>query len=146
MEGEVSDRMIKHYLDRADCGLILSEALWIDETGNCFPFSPGMKYQTHIDGWKKINAAVHAKGAKILAQIYHSGRALKAETKVSPDNIVYGPSATAAFAKPGSPQYETPKECTVEDINWLVESFKTAARNCQQADFPKSALLKISIG
>lgn len=93
-----NDLMAEYYSQRAtDGGLIISEAIPPNlevcmilppsptmysnadqerqQQGNAMPGVPGLFLAEQVAGWKKVVAAVHAKGGHIYAQLWHSGRA-----------------------------------------------------------------------
>ncbi|KAF7297517.1 Oxidored-FMN domain-containing protein [Mycena indigotica] len=94
----------------------------------------------HIDGWKKIIDAVHARGSKIYAQLWHLGRVSHpgAPQQIAAGVPVYGPSPIAARGGkfrflPGSPGYVTPTE--LPDPKTIIALFKQAGVNAKAAGF-----------
>lgn len=69
-----TEQMAAYYARRADIGLIISEATIIRPDGQGYPNTPGLYSVEQIAGWKKVTGAVHAKGGKIFAQLWHVGR------------------------------------------------------------------------
>ena len=63
-----------YYEQRATAGLIVTEATPISAMGHGYPFLPGIYTDAQVAGWKKVTAAVHAKGGKIVLQLWHVGR------------------------------------------------------------------------
>ncbi|CAM9533987.1 unnamed protein product, partial [Hapterophycus canaliculatus] len=55
-------------------GLIISEATQVSTDGQGYPLTPGVYTPEQIAGWKKITDAVHAKGAKMVCQLWNCGR------------------------------------------------------------------------
>ncbi|HAQ25626.1 MAG TPA: alkene reductase, partial [Pseudomonas sp.] len=68
------DLMVEYYRQRADAGLIISEATSVTPMGVGYPDTPGIWSAEQVQGWKKITDAVHAKGGKIVLQLWHVGR------------------------------------------------------------------------
>lgn len=66
--------MADYYARRADAGLIISEAVIIRPDGQGYPNTPGLFTPEQIQGWQRVTSAVHAKGGKIFAQLWHTGR------------------------------------------------------------------------
>lgn len=66
--------MADYYARRADAGLIISEATIIRPDGQGYVNTPGLYTQAQVDGWKVVTKAVHDKGGKIFAQLWHTGR------------------------------------------------------------------------
>jgi N-ethylmaleimide reductase len=73
-----SDLMREYYTQRAsDGGLIISEATSISITGRGWLGAPGLYSDEQVEGWKKITAAVHAKGGHMFSQLWHTGRMIR---------------------------------------------------------------------
>ena len=62
------DLMVEYYSQRADAGLIISEATSVTPMGVGYPDTPGIWSAEQVQGWKKITEAVHAKGGKIVRE------------------------------------------------------------------------------
>jgi N-ethylmaleimide reductase len=58
----------------ASAGLIISEATSISDQGHGWPWAPRIYKPDHVEGWKKVTAAVHAKGGAMFCQLWHMGR------------------------------------------------------------------------
>jgi len=69
------DLMLDYYTQRtSDGGLIISEAAQLSIATSGWQGAPGIYSDTQIVGWKKIVEAVHTKGGRIFAQLWHPGR------------------------------------------------------------------------
>jgi len=67
--------MREYYTQRAsDGGLIVTEATSISSAARGWYGAPGLFTEPQVEGWKSIVAAVHAKGGKIVSQLWHTGR------------------------------------------------------------------------
>jgi len=72
--------MLEYYGQRAsDGGFIVSEGTAISLTGRGWLGAPGLYSDQQIEGWKKITAAVHAKGGRMFSQLWHTGRSSRVE-------------------------------------------------------------------
>ncbi len=131
-----TDAMVKYYAKRAEAGLIISEGTIIRPDGQGYPNTPGIYTQEQITGWKKVTDAVHAKGGKIFAQLWHTGRV--AHPYFFDGEYVLAPSAVA-FDGPVSRMrdlvYTVPKAATKEEIAQLVRDYAQAAQNAIEAGF-----------
>ena len=56
-------------------GLQIAEATDISPTAVGYPGAPGIWSDEQVAGWKLVTDAVHAKGGRILLQLWHGGRA-----------------------------------------------------------------------
>lgn len=140
IEGDVPHPLAKTYYEqRASAGLIISEATQISPIGKGYPATPGIYSAEQTTAWKEIVNAVHAKGGKMVAQLWHVGRI--SHSSLHPEQGA--PEAPSAIAPAGQTygadwklhDYETPKAMTVEDIARLLKDFELAAANAKAAGF-----------
>jgi len=69
-----SAMMIEYYRQRASKGgLQITESAHPSRDSRGYPGAPGIYTQAHVDAWRKITDAVHAKGSQIVMQIAHVG-------------------------------------------------------------------------
>lgn len=86
-----------YYAQRASAGLIITEATAISSQGQGYNV-PGLYTQEALDGWRAVTEAVHAKGGKIVVQLWHVGRI--SHYSLQPDNqSPVAPSAIQAQSK-----------------------------------------------
>ncbi|KZN63589.1 alkene reductase [Pseudoalteromonas luteoviolacea] len=131
-----TEEMAKYYARRADSGLIISEATIIRPDGQGYPNTPGLFSPEQIDGWRKVTDAVHEKGGKIFAQLWHTGRV--AHPHFYNGDVVLAPSAeTVEGTVPRMREltYITPTPATHEQIQRLVLDYAQAAANAIDAGF-----------
>jgi N-ethylmaleimide reductase len=136
--GIVSDLTVLYYSQRADAGLIITEAVNISEQALGSPFTPGIYTAEQINAWKKVTEAVHAKGGKIYAQLWHTGRVGHSVDKNG--NLPVAPSAIAIqgqqhFTSQGPKEYETPRALETTEVKQIVLDYKQAAINAVEAGF-----------
>ncbi len=63
-EGRVPNAlMAEYYAQRADAGLILSEATSVTPQGVGYADTPGIWSDDQVEGWKQVTQAVHARRA-----------------------------------------------------------------------------------
>lgn len=132
-----TDLMVEYYRQRANAGLILTEATVIGPKAVGYANTPGLWNETQAQAWKKIIQTVHAQDAKIVAQLWHVGR-------VSDPELLGGdlPVAPSAIAPKGHvkilrPQraYTTPHALSLDEIKTIIEQYKTSAQLAKQAGF-----------
>ena len=141
VEGEVPNPLaVEYYAQRASTGLIISEATQISRSGQGYPNTPGIFTDAQVAGWKPITDAVHAKGGKIVAQLWHVGRV--SISAYQPDGLPgFAPSAIPPSAgqamKPdfSMVDFETPRALTLEQIEAIVGDYVHAAENAIKAGF-----------
>ena len=140
IDGDVPNPLAKtYYAQRASAGLIISEATQISPIGKGYPATPGIYSPEQSAAWKEIVSAVHAKGGKMVAQLWHVGRI--SHSSLHPEQGL--PEAPSAIAPTGQTygadwklhDYETPKAMTAEDIARLLTDFELAAANAKAAGF-----------
>ena len=140
IDGDVPNPLAKtYYAQRASAGLIISEATQISPIGKGYPATPGIYSPEQTAAWKEIVSAVHAKGGKMVAQLWHVGRI--SHSSLHPELGM--PEAPSAIAPTGQTygadwklhDYETPKAMTAEDIARLLIDFELAAANAKAAGF-----------
>ena len=56
-----------YYGQRASAGLIVSEATQITPRGKGYLDTPGLHAPRHVEAWRKITDAVHARGGRIFS-------------------------------------------------------------------------------
>ena len=127
--GEVTPELIGYWEARAKggFGLLILENSSIDPMGNVCTHTPVFFDDRHIVGLKQLTDAVHKHGAKMAAQISHSGR------QTLPDVIGQQPVSASPVATPGD--FIVPRELSVEEIHDLAEKFGDAARRVMDAGF-----------
>src|ERR1043165_3837039 len=68
--------MATYYAQRASAGVIIAEATMVMEGNSSFGGrEPGIPSAAQVAGWKTVTDAVHAKGGRIVLQLWHGGRA-----------------------------------------------------------------------
>ena len=130
---------VEYYAQRASVGLIISEATQISRSGQGYPATPGIFTDEQVAGWKPILDAVHAKGGKMVAQLWHVGR-VSVSAYQSDGLPGYGPSAIAAEGQIMKPDFtmtamETPRPLTIEQIAAIVADYVHAAKMARKAGF-----------
>ena len=137
-EGRVpNDLMAEYYAQRADVGLILTEATSVSPMGVGYADTPGIWSDDQTEGWKKITKAVHDKGGRIFLQLWHVGRIshplfLNGETPVAPSAIK--PSGHVSLVRPMT-EYVTPRALETSEIPGIVEAYRKGAENAKRAGF-----------
>ncbi|MCW2485984.1 alkene reductase [Candidatus Symbiopectobacterium sp. NZEC127] len=129
--------MLEYYVQRANAGLIISEATSISAQGVGYPNTPGIWSDEQIAGWARITAGVHAAGGKIVLQLWHVGRIsdpvyLDGKLPVAPSAIA--PEGHVATLRPYK-SYEVPRALETNEIPDIVEDFRQAAANAKRAGF-----------
>ena len=133
-----------YYAQRASAGLIVTEGLPVSDEGRGYLYTPGIYSETQGRGWRPVTDAVHAKGGKIFAQLWHVGR--MSHVSIQPGNVApVGPSAVAAEnttvyawiepGKAGPVLPSVPRALTVDEIARVTADFVHAAKVAIDAGF-----------
>jgi len=133
-----NELMAEYYAQRASAGLLISEATVVSEQGNGWVDSPGIYSDEQGEAWKKVTAAVHAKGAPIFLQLWHCGRASHSDFHAGQPAVA--PSAVRLNGEYihtplGKKDYETPRALAADEIPAIVEDYRQAARRAREAGF-----------
>jgi len=132
-----NDLMATYYSQRANAGLIISEATAVTPMGVGYARTPGIWSDDQVQGWKKITNAVHAKGGKIILQLWHVGRI--SDPMFLNGQLPVAPSAIAAqghvsLVRPEK-AYVTPRALETSEIPGIVEAYRKGAENAKAAGF-----------
>ncbi|MET1415193.1 alkene reductase [Roseibium sp. HPY-6] len=128
----------KYYGQRAGAGLIITEASQISPQGKGYAWTPGIHSEAQVEGWRRVTDAVHAKGGKIVLQLWHVGRISHPVLQPGGADPV-APSAIAANSKTfdGERFVDTPRPraLAVDEIPGIVADYRNAAENAKRAGF-----------
>jgi 2,4-dienoyl-CoA reductase-like NADH-dependent reductase (Old Yellow Enzyme family)/thioredoxin reductase len=127
-EGEVTDRQIAYYEERAKggVGLIIIEVSCVD-----MPVGKGMGRQIAVDddkfipGLSRLAKAIKRHGAGAAIQLHHAGRQTTARI------THHQPVAPSPITGDG----EIPRELTLDEIAALIQRFGDAAERAKKAGF-----------
>ncbi len=138
-DGDVPHALnVEYYSQRASAGLIITEGTQISPEGKGYIATPGIYSPEQVAGWRKVTDAVHAKGGRIFAQIWHVGRI--SHTSLQPNGqSPVAPSAITAnsktFVATGFVDTSAPRALETADIKRIVEDYRKAAQNAERAGF-----------
>jgi 2,4-dienoyl-CoA reductase-like NADH-dependent reductase (Old Yellow Enzyme family) len=132
-----NELMAEYYVQRADAGLILSEATSVTPMGVGYADTPGLWSDEQVQGWKIVTKAVHKAGGLIFAQLWHVGRIsaplfLNGELPVAPSPIAA--KGHVSLVRPEQ-EFVTPRALETSEIPGVVEAYRKAAMNAQMAGF-----------
>jgi 2,4-dienoyl-CoA reductase-like NADH-dependent reductase (Old Yellow Enzyme family) len=121
-------RHVDYYAARArgGVGMIVTEAIAVHPKSVPMPSIIAGWDRASVDGLTRISDAVHAHGVPIVGQLWHLGR----QQLWTPVSAPWAPSAI-----PDPHSGTIPHAMTPEEIDEVVESHATTARNMQDATF-----------
>jgi N-ethylmaleimide reductase len=131
--------MAEYYGQRASAGLIITEGTSPSPNGLGYARIPGLFTQAHVQGWKQVTDAVHAKGGKIFVQLMHTGRVSHvanlpegAEVLAPTAAVCPGEMHTDAH---GMQPHSAPRAMTEDDIAQAVAEYARSAQLAIEAGF-----------
>jgi N-ethylmaleimide reductase len=133
--GVPNDMHVQYYTQRAvDTAFVRTECSGVSRRGNCFPGACGIYTDEQAEGWKRVNESVHKVGGRIFLQIWHCGRAAKADWLEGQKPLS---SSAVKNRHPirGGFEYDEPQEMTKEEILEVVEQFRQGAIRAKYAGF-----------
>jgi N-ethylmaleimide reductase len=138
--------MAEYYAQRANpatgAGLIITEATAISHQGQGYADVPGIWSAEQVKAWQAVTKAVHAKGGKIVVQLWHVGRI--SHTSLQPNGQApVAPSAIVAKSKTvlienGVPSFvptSVPRALELAEMPSIVADYRQAAKNAIDAGF-----------
>lgn len=133
-----SSMAAQYYSERASAGLIITEATQAGAGGQGYISTPGIYSKAQIEGWKQVTEAVHRANGLIFVQLWHVGRISHpdfrgGELPVAPSPIA--PRGVSTYTPNGLQPIPTPRAVEKNEIAVIVDEFRQAARNAQQAGF-----------
>ena len=134
--GEVSQRMIDYYAERASggVGLIVVEACCVDAPVGRAGFRElAVDEPGHIEGLGRLAEAIHAGGARCSLQLAHAGRYARANCT--------GVQAVAPSAIASRYTKEMPRELTTDEVEATIDKFAEGARRAKEAGFDAVELM-----
>jgi N-ethylmaleimide reductase len=137
--------MAQYYVQRASAGLVISEAINVTRRSQSFERSPGLYSPEQTEGWRRVVDSMHKAGGRIVAQLWHTGRAsslalLQGEPPVSPSGVnddldqlhVWGQLQNGVYTK----IHATPSRAMApEEVQEAVLEYRQAAENARTAGF-----------
>jgi N-ethylmaleimide reductase len=130
--------MAEFYGQRASKGgLLIAEATPVSILGRGYLGAPGIYSDEQVAGWRKVTDAVHAKGGKIILQIWHVGRQshvdmTDGQTPVAPSVV---PFEQIVFTKNGWVPVSPHRALETAEIPGIVEEFRAGAERAKAAGF-----------
>jgi len=128
--------MAEYYSQRASAGLIMTECTMVAGDASAFVAEGGIFSDATVAGWKLVTDAVHAKGGKIIMQIWHPGRAAHSGINgVQPISSSAKAIAGDTHTPKGKLPYEVPRVLETSELPGIVELFRKAAERAKAAGF-----------
>ncbi len=134
--------MATYYAQRATAGLLITEATAISPTAQGYADVPGLWNRAQVNGWRRVTDTVHARGGRIVTQLWHVGRVSHVDLQPGGAAPV-APSAITAKTKTvlirnGVPEFietSAPRALERHEMAGIVEDYRIAARHAMAAGF-----------
>lgn len=133
----------EYYSQRAGAGLVITEATQVSLQAKGYAGAPGLHDEEQKTAWKVITDAVHAKGGKIVVQLWHTGlvshESVQPEGKapISASDVHVGVRTTLRDdnGKPIRVEGTTPRPASLEEIKQVLADFAQATKYAKEAGF-----------
>jgi len=139
LEGQLPGPLtVEYYRQRASAGLIIAEASQINPMAQGYLDTPGIHTPEQVAAWKKVTAAVHAAGGRIVLQLWHVGRI--SHVSLLPDGAAPVSSTdrrpnAQTFTRDGFVPVSAPRALRDDELPGLVADYRRAARHAIAAGF-----------
>ncbi|WP_253259516.1 alkene reductase, partial [Subtercola boreus] len=133
--GVPNDLNVEHYSQRASAGLIITEGTYPSAESRSYPGQPGIVTDEQEAGWKRVAAAVHAKGGTLVMQVMNGGRV--SHTDITGTERIVAPSAIAiegeVHVPEGKKPFPVPHDLTTDELAVVRAEFVEASRRAIRA-------------
>ena len=135
-------RMASYYAQRASAGLLITEATAISPVAQGYADVPGIWNAAQVGGWRRITDTVHARGGRIVTQLWHVGRVSHVDLQpggaapVAPSAIIA--RTRTVLIRDGVPAFvdvSAPRALELHEIPGIVDDYRRAALNAMAAGF-----------
>jgi N-ethylmaleimide reductase len=136
-EGLVPAYAADYYSQRADAGLVITEATNISPGAVGYAYTPGIWSDAQVEAWRPVVDAVHEREGRFVLQLWHTGRI--SHPDLHGGEAPGAPSAVKpegqAFTVDGMKDMVTPRAFETAEIPTILEEYRHAARNAKAAGF-----------
>lgn len=137
-----NELMQRYYAQRADpatgAGLIVTEGTQICAEGQGYIDTPGIHRPDQVAAWRRITDAVHARGGRIVVQLWHVGRISRVELQpagAAPVSSTARAARSKIFLAGGFVPVSAPRALRGDEIPGVIEAYRHAARCAMDAGF-----------
>jgi N-ethylmaleimide reductase len=137
-----TDLAVTYYAQRAEpasgAGLIVTEASQISPEGQGYLDTPGIHNAAQVAGWRRVTDAVHARGGRIVIQLWHVGRISHVCLQPHGQAPVSSTACVAnskTFTKNGFEAVSPPRALRTDELPRIVADYRHAARCAMDAGF-----------
>ena len=147
--GDVPSALMKAYYGQraSEGGLIIGEATTVSPTARGWYGAPGLYADAQVEGWKAVTETVHAKGGKMFAQLWHTGRSSHVDVSGGPQVVsasvdpAYWQDTSHLTSTPGGWVPPSPhRALETSEIAGIVADYRGAAERAKAAGFDGAEL------
>jgi 2,4-dienoyl-CoA reductase-like NADH-dependent reductase (Old Yellow Enzyme family) len=137
-DGRVPTQLqVDYYRQRAEAGLIISEATSVSPMGIGYAATPGIWSDEQTEGWSHVTTAVHDVGGRMVLQLWHVGRIsdplfLNGALPQAPSAV--RPKGNVSLVRPEK-EFVTPRPLEREEIPAIIAAYRRGAQNAKRAGF-----------
>ena len=133
----VTELKAEYYGQRADAGLIIAEATGITQEGLGWPSAPGIWSDEQVKAWKPVTDEVHARGGRIILQLWHMGRLVHPDFLGGAQPVSSSTTTAGGFAHTanGKQEYAEARALETSEIPRIIADYVHAAKNAIAAGF-----------
>jgi len=127
--GQVTDRLIAYHEARAEggVGLIIVQVAGVHESARYTSHTLMATDDSCIDGYERLARALHERGAKVFAQLFHPGReVMESQDGSRPVALAPSPVSNERFRV-------MPRALRVSEISEIVDGYASAADRVRRA-------------
>lgn len=130
--------MAEYYTQRASAGLLITEGTTISPQANGWVSSPGIYTDEQAEAWRRVVDAVHARGSRIVLQLWHTGRA--SHSAFYGGKLPVAPSAVklegeGVHTPEGKKPHETPRALETGELPGVAADYASAAARAKAVGF-----------
>ena len=132
----------EYYAQRADpatgAGLLITEATPVSPMGHGYIDTPGLHSAEQVRAWRQVTDAVHARGGRIVCQLWHVGRISHSSLLpggAAPESPTARASGSRTLIDSGMAECTPPRALATDAVPGVVADFRRAAERALEAGF-----------
>ena len=141
--GQVPTPLVaEYYAQRADpatgAGLLITEATPVCPMGHGYIDTPGIHSAEQVRAWRQVTDAVHARGGRIVCQLWHVGRISHSSLLpggAAPESSTGRASGSRTLIDTGMAECTTPRALATDEVPRVVADFRRGAERALEAGF-----------
>jgi N-ethylmaleimide reductase len=134
---EATEAIARYYRARAEAGvgLILSEGIIVDPSGDGYRNVPHLATSSQAQSWRQVTSAVQEFQTLIFAQLWHCGRFSHEDFTEGAQPLSSSAVAATGVNRQNGKPYATPRPMEAEDFARVSQQFDRATQLAMEAGF-----------